>query len=541
MINGAEAMVQCLKAEGVTRIFGIPGVAIAPFYEALYNEPSITHVLVRQEQAAGHAASGYARITRRPAVCVTSSGPGATNLITALATAYADSIPLIAITGQVDSHLLGHDVFQEADMRGATESFVKYSYLVKNVNDIPRIFKEAFHIASTGRTGPVLIDIPCDVQKNELKGEFVYPEEAKIRGYKPSIMGNGQQMSKVIAAINKAKRPLICAGGGVILSHGEEVIREFCEKNGIPLVSTMMGIGTIAKAHPLYFGMLGNNGKPYANKAVANADLLMIVGARIADRAVPKPEKLERRLTVIHIDIDSAEIGKMLGPTIPLVGDIRHIFTQLMDADIHIDTTEWIRELEEIKISTVDHRVFSDRLVNPMTLVQTLSEKMDDDGIYVADVGQNQLWSADNYVMKNGRFLTTGGMGTMGYSIPAAIGAKMAEPDKQVVAVCGDGAFQMSMFELATIAVNKVPLKILVLRNEYLGLVREHQEKVYDCHYSGVQLYAYPHYDKLAQAYDMEYFHSDSNETLEEELDRFLACGNAAIMVCDVDSANNTK
>ena len=303
----------------------------------------------------------------------------------------------------------------------------------------------------------------------------------------------------------------------------------------------MMGIGTIAKAHPLYFGMLGNNGKPYANKAVANADLLMIVGARIADRAVPKPEKLERRLTVIHIDIDSAEIGKMLGPTIPLVGDIRHIFTQLMDADIHIDTTEWIQELEEIKISTVDHRVFSDRLVNPMTLVQTLSEKMDDDGIYVADVGQNQLWSADNYVMKNGRFLTTGGMGTMGYSIPAAIGAKMAEPDKQVVAVCGDGAFQMSMFELATIAVNKVPLKILVLRNEYLGLVREHQEKVYDCHYSGVQLYAYPHYDKLAQAYDMEYFHSDSNETLEEELDRFLACGNAAIMVCDVDSANNTK
>ena len=540
-MNGAEAMVQCLKAEGISRIFGIPGVAIAPFYEALYQTPEIEHVLVRQEQAAGHAASGYARITRRPAVCVTSSGPGATNLITALATANADSIPLIAITGQVDSHLLGHDVFQEADMRGATESFVKYSYLVKNANDIPRIFKEAFHIASTGRTGPVLIDIPCDVQLQELNREFAYPEEVRMRGYKPSIIGNGQQMAKVIAAIRKAKKPLICAGGGVILGHGEEVVRAFCEKTGIPLVSTMMGIGTIAKAHPLYFGMLGNNGKPYANKAVANADLLMIVGARIADRAVPKPEKLEKRLTVIHIDIDSAEIGKMLGPTIPLVGDIRHIFSALLEADIELDTSEWLEELEGFKRTTVDHRVFSDKLVNPMNLVQTLSEKMDDDAVYVADVGQNQLWSADNYVMKNGRFLTTGGMGTMGYSIPAAIGAKMADPDKQVVAVCGDGAFQMSMFELATIAVNHVALKILVVRNEYLGLVREHQEKVYEGHYSGVQLYAYPHFEKLAEAYDMDYFHADSNEALDAELDRFLACKGAAIMVCDVDSANNTK
>ena len=534
-------MVECLKAEGVTKIFGIPGVAIAPFYEALYENPEITHILVRQEQAAGHAASGYARITRKPAVCVTSSGPGATNLITALATANADSIPLIAITGQVDSSLLGHDVFQEADMRGSTESFVKYSYLVRNANDIPRIFKEAFHVASTGRMGPVLIDIPCDVQRMELSKAFRYPEEVKMRGYKPSVMGNGQQLAKVTAAINRAKKPLICAGGGVILGNGEEVVRRFCEKHQIPLVSTMMGIGTIAKSHPLYFGMLGNNGKPYANKAVSNADLLMIVGARVADRAVPKPEKLERRLNVIHIDIDSAEIGKMLGPTIPLVGDIRHIFDALLEADIHTDTKEWLQELEEFKHTTVDHRVFSDKKVNPMTLVQTLSEKMDEDAVYVADVGQNQLWSADNYVMKSGRFLTTGGMGTMGYSIPAAIGAKMAEPSRQVVAVCGDGAFQMSMFELATIAVNQVAVKILVLRNEYLGLVREHQEKVYQGHYFGVQLHAFPHFDKLAEAYDMAYFHADSNEGLEEKLDRFLSCPKAAIMVCDIDSANNTK
>ena len=470
-------MVKCLEEEGVTRIFGYPGVAISPFYEALYNAGTIEHVLVRQEQAAGHAASGYARISRKAAVCVTSSGPGATNLITALATAYADSIPLIAITGQVNSNLLGRDVFQEADMRGSTESFVKYSYLVKSADDIPRIFKEAFYIASTGRKGPVLIDIPCDVQMDLLKKSFDYTSEVNIRGYKPNTKGNNPQMHKVVAAINKAKKPLICAGGGVILGNGEECVRQFCEKNNIPLVTTMMGIGVMPKNHPLYFGMLGNNGKPYANRAVANSDLLIIAGARIADRAVPKPENLEQQVNIIHIDIDTAEIGKNLGPTIPLVGDIKSIFDRLLQESISIDTTNWIETLQDIKKSTVDHRVFSDKLVNPMLVVQHLSEKMDDDAIYVADVGQNQLWSADNYVMKNGRFLTSGGMGTMGYSIPAGIGAKMCTPDKQVVVVCGDGSFQMSMYELGTIAVNKVPIKILVMRNHYLGLVREHQMK----------------------------------------------------------------
>ena len=538
-MNGAEAMVACLKAEGITKIFGIPGVAIAPFYEALYNQNDIEQILVRQEQAAGHAASGYARISRRPAVCVTSSGPGATNLITALATAYADSIPLIAITGQVSSELLGRDVFQEADMRGATESFVKYSYLVKNADDIPRIFREAFYIASTGRTGPVLIDIPCDVQKKELSGAFVYPQTVNIRGYKPKVSGNNPQMAKVVAAINRSKKPLICAGGGVILGSGEELVRRFCEKNQIPLVNTMMGIGVMPKNHPLYFGMLGNNGKPYANRAVAGSDLLIIVGARVADRAVPKPSALEDQVSIIHIDIDSAEIGKNLGPTIPLVGDVKNIFSALLEADIHINTDSWIEQLREIKAGTVDHRVFSDRLVNPMLFVQALSEKMDDDAIYVADVGQNQLWSADNYIMKNGRFLTTGGMGTMGYSIPAAIGARLAS-GKQVVAVCGDGAFQMSMFELATIADLQIPLKIIVVKNRYLGLVREHQEKVYDRRYSGVELHDYPKHSKLAEAYDMHYYEMNSNEDLNGTLDEFLADPKASLMVCSVDSANNT-
>ncbi len=539
-MNGAEAMIKCLELEGVTTVFGYPGVAICPFFEALYHS-DIKNILDRQEQAVGHAANGYARISRKPAVCVTTSGPGATNLITALATAYADSIPLIAITGQVDSSLLGRDVFQEADMRGATESFVKYSYLVKDADDIPRIIKEAFYIASTGRTGPVLIDVPVDIQMNELKKPFVYPDEVNIRGYKPNTRGNVQQMNKVIAAIKKAKKPLICAGGGVILANAEETIRAFCEKNQVPLVTTMMGIGVMPKGHPLYFGMLGNNGKPYANMAVTASDLLIIVGARIADRAVPKPEDLEKHVNIIHIDIDTAEIGKNLGPTIPLVGDAKTIFEHLLEVDFDIDTSEWIASLNDIKHNTVDTRKFYWDFVNPNYLVQTLSEKLDDDAIYIADVGQNQLWSADNYVMKQGRFLTTGGLGTMGYSIPAAIGAKLCRPDTQVVAVCGDGSFQMSMYELGTIAANNIPLKIVVMRNRYLGLVREYQERTFDGHYQSVKLSDFPHYEDIAKAYDLRYFHCDDNDTLPGKIDEFLAADGAALMVCEIDSRNNTK
>ena len=538
-MNGAEAMVKCLEAEGISRVFGYPGVAIAPFYEGLYNS-DIDHVLVRQEQNAGHAASGYARMSRRPAVCVVTSGPGATNLITALATAYADSIPLIAISGQVSSRLLGRDVFQEADMRGATRSFVKHSYLVKDPDDIPRIFKEAFYIASTGRKGPVLIDVPQDVQEAKLKKEFSYPDSVVMRGYKPEIKINMNQLRKVVNLINQAERPLICAGGGVILGNGEEVIREFCETFNIPLVHTMMGMGSIQKKHPLNFGMLGNNGKPYANKAVSKSDLLIVVGARIADRAIPQPENLLRR-AVVHIDIDTAEIGKNMGPTIPLVGDLKEIFTLMLDEDIERKGQKWIDELEQIKRDTVDTRVFSDRLVNPNLMVQTLSEKMDDDAVYIADVGQNQLWSADNYVMKGGRFMTTGGMGTMGYSIPAAIGVKMCEPGVQVVAVTGDGAFQMSMSELATMRVNNVKLKIVVVRNDYLGLVREYQYNNYDSHYSGVRLHDWPRYDKLAEAYELRYLRCSSNDDLDAKIDEFLACDDACLLVCDVDSEDRVK
>lgn len=532
-------MVRCLEAEGITKVFGYPGVAIAPFYEGLYNS-DIEHILVRQEQNAGHAASGYARMSRRPAVCVVTSGPGATNLITALATAHADSIPLIAISGQVSSKLLGRDVFQEADMRGATRSFVKHSYLVKNPDDIPRVFKEAFYIASTGRKGPVLIDIPMDVQQAELKKKFEYPAEVIIRGYKPEIKINPIQLRRVVSLLDQAEKPLICAGGGVILADGETVIREFCEKFNIPLVHTMMGMGVLPKKHPLNFGMLGNNGKPYANKALVRADLLIVVGARIADRAIPKPENLTRR-AIIHIDIDTAEIGKNIGPTVPLVGDLKEIFALMQDAEISRKEDSWISELDEIKKNTVDTRVFSDRFVDPNLLVQMLSEKLDDNATYVADVGQNQLWSADNYIMKERRFITTGGMGTMGYSIPAAIGAKMVYPERMTVAVCGDGAFQMAMNELATMRTNNVDVRILLVKNRYLGLVREYQHKNYDSHYEGVELSEWPDYGKLAEAYGLPYAECSSNGSLEEKLDWLLSGEGARLLVCEVDSENNAK
>lgn len=538
-MTGAEAMIKCLEAEGISRVFGYPGVAIAPFYDGLYNS-DIEHVLVRQEQSAGHAASGYARASGKPAVCVVTSGPGATNLITALATAHADSIPIVAISGQVSSKLLGRDVFQEADMRGATRSFVKHSYLVKDPDDIPRVFKEAFYIASTGRKGPVLIDIPMDVQSGNLKKDFKYPDRVVIRGYKPEIKINPVQLKRVVNMIDQAEKPLICAGGGVILSGGESVTREFAEKFNIPLVHTMMGMGVMPKNHPLKFGMLGNNGKPYANKAVGRADLLIVVGARIADRAIPKPEKLTKR-AVIHIDIDTAEIGKNMGPTVPLVGDLKEIFALMMDADIKRKSDEWIAELDEIKRGTVDERIFSSEKVNPNLLVQTLSEKMDNNAIYVADVGQNQLWSADNYIMKEGRFMTTGGMGTMGYSIPAAIGAKMVYPDRQTVAVIGDGAFQMAMNELATMKNNNVDIKIVIMRNGYLGLVKEYQYYSYDEHYEGVNLHDWPRYDKVADAYDIPYYSCSSNDELSDKLDAFLAEKGAALMVCDIDAENRVK
>ncbi len=536
---GADAIVKCLEAEGVTTVFGYPGVAICPFYNSIL-ESEIRTVLIRTEQNAAHAASGVARITGRPGVCAVTSGPGATNVITGVATAFADSIPLICITGQVNSELLGSDVFQEADITGAVESFVKYSYLVKDANDIPRIFKEAFHIANTGRKGPVLIDIPIDIQ-NAAVNRLKYPETVSLRTYKPTVKGNAVQIKKVIKELERAKRPIICAGGGVLLAGAESELRSFSERHRIPVVSTMMGIGIMPTEHPLYFGMVGNNGKAYANRAMNESDLLIMVGARVADRAVNQPDLITRGKVLVHIDVDPAEIGKNAGPTIPLVGDAKYIFEDFEKEEFQCCYDVWSEVLNEYRVSMEKKRTPNPDYVDPAAFITLLSEKMQEDAVYVADVGQNQIWSCGYHIVKKGKFLTSGGMGTMGYSIPAAMGAKLAAPDRQVIAVCGDGSFQMSMMELATMRQHHIPVKIIVLRNNFLGMVREYQHYTYKDNYSVVDLSGSPDLEKLAAAYDLPFLRLENMEGAQEAIDAFLAKDESILMECLIDPMDLVK
>lgn len=537
IITGAEAMIKCLEFEGIKTIFGYPGATIAPFFDKL-KDSDIRHILVRTEQNGGHSASGYARITGKPAVCTTTSGPGATNLITALATAYMDSVPLIAITGQVNTDQLGKDVFQEADITGSAEPFTKYSYLVKNVEDIPKVFKEAFYIANTGRKGPVLIDMPMDVQLQTL--DFKYPETVEIRGYKPTIKGHPVQIKKVSKAIKNAKKPLLCVGGGIMLSNAEEALRSFSKKYNIPVISTMMGLSAMQTADPMYFGMIGIMGKVSANYAMQNCDLLIIIGARIADRTIKSPNSIENEKTVIHIDIDPAEIGKNLGPTIPLVGDVSSILSQLTAENTVGDFDSWIKELTDFKNEKDIPRETKSDYVNPTEFIKKLSAELRDNSIYVADVGQNQLWAANSYIVKDGKFMTTGGMGTMGYSIPAAIGAKLASPNSQVIASCGDGSFQMNLMEIATMVQHDVKVKIIVFKNEVLGLVREIQKNAYDNRLFQISLDGSPDIKYIAKAYGVNYLHIKNMDSAYDIISKFLEDDESCILQCDVYTYETT-
>ncbi|WP_029231038.1 biosynthetic-type acetolactate synthase large subunit [Butyrivibrio sp. VCB2006] len=541
-MNGAEVIVKCLEKENTKVIFGYSGVAIDPFWNKM-TESRIKRVLVRTEQNAAHLASGYARISGGVGVCAVTSGPGATNLITGIATAYADSIPMVAITGQVNSDMIGSDVFQEADITGAVESFVKYSYLVRDVEDLPRIIKEAFYIAGTGRRGPVLIDIPFDVQNAEFPGKFSYPESISMRSYKPTVKGNVAQIKKVIKEVENAKRPIICAGGGVHLSQAVAEIRKFAELNSVPVVSTMMGIGVMPSDHPLYFGMVGNNGQPFANRAMNESDLLLMVGARVADRAVNRPDLITENKVMVHIDVDPAEIGKNVGPTIPLVGDIKHIFQDFLEQDDHADDhSDWLETLNSYKKEMASGRTpYDGDWVEPKDFMEKLSAVVKDDAIYVADVGQNQMWSCAYYKVKDGRFLTSGGMGTMGYSIPAAMGAKLADSGKQVLAVTGDGAFQMSMMELATMRQYGVNIKIIVMKNGFLGMVREHQHYAYDDNYSMVELKGDPDLSLIAAAYGMEYMKVTGEDDITAKLKQFFSDDQAGIMEVRVNPMELVK
>lgn len=533
MISGAEIMVKCLEAEGIKVVFGYPGAAICPFYDKMY-ESDIQHVLVREEQNAAHAASGYARCSDKPGVCIATSGPGATNLITGIATAYMDSIPMVAITGQVRSDLLGRDVFQEADITGACEPFVKHSYLVDKTEDLPRIFKEAFHIASTGRQGPVLIDIPQDIQENEIE-EFVYPESVNIIGYKPNTKGHTVQVKKAIDAIYQSKRPVIVAGGGVLSSGIKLKLHEFVDKTGIPVISTMMGIGIMPSDNELYLGMLGTHGTAVANRALHEADLVIVCGARLGDRAVAAPNQMSKMNTVIHIDIDPAEIGKNVKTEIPIVGDMRNVMNMLLESigDFKVEA-EWSETVKSWQKDMKKPVQSFDGYVEPRSLVSNLSAMFRSKAILVADVGQNQIWCANNFRIREGRFLTTGGMGTMGYSIPAAVGAKFARPDRDVIVICGDGSFQMSMNELAVIVGFNLNIKIIIMRNSRLGMVRELQDKLYESRYSATILNGDPDFLKIAEAYGIDHAEASSNEEAENIIRGIVDSDKPFILVCNV-------
>ncbi len=535
-MKASDAIVKSLLNEDVDTIFGYPGAAVIDLYESL-RKSKIRHVLVRQEQAAAHSASGYARVSGKVGVCIVTSGPGATNLITGIATAYMDSIPLVIITGQVKSAMIGRDVFQEADITGATESFTKHSYLVKNANDLPRIIKEAFYIASTGRPGPVLIDIPSDVQAGKLE-KYTYPETVDIRGYKPTVRGHIGQIKRAVKAISESKRPLIVAGGGVLLSNAAGELNCFVDKSKIPVVHTLMGKGAIPTNNPYYVGMVGTHGFPQANRAMAKSDLLIFIGARIADRAWGGfGDKMLENVRVIHIDVDPAEIGKNLGSHIPLVGDAKNILSEMVSKTEPLDTNEWLKELETYKKDV--QRSASD-LVNPKYAIELLSRKLNDKAVMVADVGQNQIWAARNFEDKTGRcFLTSGGLGTMGYSLPAAVGAKFASPKRQVVAVVGDGGFQMSQYELGTISSNNLGIIILLFNNSRLGMVRELQDNCYGA-LMAVELDKNPDFIKLCDAYRINGVRVTDNSMLEDAFDKAIKHKGPFLVECVVASDEST-
>jgi acetolactate synthase-1/2/3 large subunit len=529
-ITAAEALVKCLEAEGIKTIFGYPGAAICPFYNKLIDS-KIEHILVRHEANAGHAANGYARLTGKPAVCVATSGPGATNLITAIATAFMDSIPMVVITGQVCTDQIGRDVFQEADITGAAQPFVKHSYLIKDAALIPETVKKAFYIAGTGRPGPVLLDVPMDVQLQEI--EFSYPESVEISSYKPKCEGNKLQIKRVVETIKEAGKPLICAGGGLFNAGAKDLLQSIAETANIPVICTMMGISLMPHDHPLFLGMIGMHGKSAPNQAISECDLLILLGARVGDRAVTAIKNRDD-LKVIHIDIDPAEIGKNLPVSVPVVGDLKAVLTQLSEVIERGNNVEWISYLQDLKARKSTPELHKNG-VNPAAFIDKLSRLLPGKCVVSADVGQNQIWTANNIKLNGGRFITSGGMGTMGYSVPAAIGAKSAVPEYEVIAVCGDGSFQMQSMELATMLQHGINVKVIIMANNRLGMVREFQTNNYEDRQTAVFLDGSPDFVKLAAAYGIEGEYVNEISEAEKALKNLIKSDKPYILQVKVD------
>lgn len=531
-LTGAEALLESLKHEGVEIIFGYPGGAVLPIYDVFYSFKDIKHILVRHEQGAAHAADGYARATGKVGVCLATSGPGATNLTTGIATAFMDSIPIVAITGQVATTLLGRDSFQEADVTGITQPITKHNYLVKNAEDIPRVVKEAFHIARSGRPGPVLIDIAKDAQIKKIK--FKYPDKVDLPGYKPTLKGHPKQIKLAIKLISEAKKPIIYAGGGVITSDASKELLELAEKCNIPVTTTLMGKGCFPETHELSLQMLGMHGTVYANYAVQECDLLIAIGARFDDRVTGHIERFAPQAKIIHIDIDPAEIGKNVRADVPIVGDVKQVLKEINEK-VKIEKGKhqiWLDQIAEWK-KKYPLSYKRDDFLKPQYIVEEIYKLTKDrETIIVTEVGQNQMWAAQFYKFTKPRtFLSSGGLGTMGYGLPAAIGAQFGRSNALVIDIAGDGSIQMNIQELTTAVNNKLPIKICVLDNCFLGMVRQWQELIYNKHYSHTNLCNNPDLVKIAEAYGAVGMRVNTPEEVKPTLEKAFNINDRPVLI----------
>jgi len=521
-ILGSQALIESLKKEGVEIIFGYPGGTVMPIYDILFHEKSIKHILTRHEQGAAHAADGYARVSGKVGVCIGTSGPGATNLITGIANAYMDSIPMVAITGQVATALIGRDSFQEADVTGITQPITKHNYLVRNVEDIPRVVKEAFHIARTGRPSPVVIDIAKDALMSKTK--FKYPDKINLPGYNPTYIGHPKQIKAAAKMISIAQRPVIYAGGGIIASGAAKELTEFAKKANIPVTTTLMGLGAFPETDPLALNMLGMHGTAYANYAVQECDLLIAIGARFDDRVTGHLPSFAPKAKHIHIDIDPAEIGKNVRVDVPIVGDVKQVLSELTaKIDFKKEKHEaWLRQIDEWKKKCPLSYKKTGK-IKPQYVVEMIDEVTKGNAIICTEVGQHQMWAAQYFKFTKPRmWVSSGGLGTMGYGFPASIGAQFANPKATVFDIAGDGSIQMNIQEMITAVTHKLPIKIAVLNNCFLGMVRQWQELLYEKRYSSTNLCNNPDLCKIAEAYGAASMRITRPEDVKKALEKAM-------------------
>ncbi|ACF14089.1 acetolactate synthase, large subunit, biosynthetic type [Chloroherpeton thalassium ATCC 35110] len=529
---GAEIFFECLRREGVEYIFGYPGGALLKIYEKLYDVDDIKHILVRHEQGATHMAEGYARATGKVGVVLVTSGPGATNTVTGIANAYMDSSPIVIFTGQVPTHLIGNDAFQEADILGITRPITKYNFLVKDVNELASTIRKAFFLARTGRPGPVLVDLPKDVMN--AKCTFEYPEKVEIRGYKPTVQGHTMQIKKAAAKIKHAKKPLLYVGGGIIMSEAAKELTFFAKTHRIPVTMTLQGLGALPAKDELSLGMLGMHGTYWANQAVNNCDVLIALGARFDDRVTGKTETFATQAYKIHVDIDPTAIDKNVLVDLPIVGDVKHILSELsVEMTESPDTEEWLKTIQAWREDCPLVYETEDGKLRTEYVIEQISEKTGGEAIVVADVGQHQMWIAQYYQFNNPRLqISSAGLGTMGFSLPAAIGAAFGVQDKPVISISGDGGFMMNIQELVTAAYHKIPLKIFLINNSYLGMVRQWQELFHEKKYSFTDLSENnPDYVKVVASFGIPAFSTDNPNEVSELLDKALAYNEGPIFV----------